>query len=80
MTGETSKKMLSANIHVEGVCNYHCSHCFATRLAKTRMTPEAWRPYLEYMKSIGITKVNLAGGEPFLYPHLEELCTLLKSM
>lgn len=44
------------------------------------MAPEQWKPYLEYLGSIGITKINLAGGEPFLYPYLDEICNLIKSM
>ncbi len=32
------------------------------------------------MKAKGVRKINIAGGEPMLYPHLDELCRLLKSM
>ncbi len=73
-------RIKSANIHVTGVCNYHCQHCFDRCLTHQFMAPEGWRPILDYLKSQGIEKVNIAGGEPFLYPHLDEICKLLKTM
>lgn len=75
-----SGKVQSANIHVCGRCNYHCSHCFDTCLTKEFMRPEGWIPILEHLKIKGVTKINIAGGEPTLYPHLTELCELIKSM
>ena len=77
---QNSRKVQSANIHLDGRCNYRCAHCFDTCLPKTGMAPEQWKGHLEYLKSIGITKINIAGGEPFLYPHLVEMCELIKSM
>lgn len=44
------------------------------------MTPDGWRPVLNYLKSQGVEKINIAGGEPFLYPDLNDLCMLLKTM
>ena len=70
----------SANIHVTGACNYRCEHCFDTCLAKSVMSPGEWEPRLLRLKSMGVTKINLAGGEPMLYPRLPELCCLAKSM
>ena len=32
------------------------------------------------MKARGVRKINIAGGEPMLYPYLDDLCRLLKSM
>ncbi|MCL2712550.1 MAG: viperin family antiviral radical SAM protein [Methanomassiliicoccaceae archaeon] len=70
----------SANIHVTGICNYRCKFCFAKSFSRKIMTPEQWRPYLTLLKEKKITKINVVGGEPFLYPHLMELCKLIKSM
>ena len=75
-----SRKVRSANIHLDGRCNYRCAHCFDTCLPKTCLRPEDWIDRLEHLKSIGITKINIAGGEPMLYPYLIEMCELLKSM
>lgn len=80
MNGEGTRQIMSANIHLDGRCNYRCAHCFDRCLPKKSMTCNEWIPHLEYLKSIGVTKVNLAGGEPFLYPHLAEMCKLTRSM
>ena len=80
MTETTMRKVRSANIHVEGACNYDCAHCFSRCLAKQRKTPNEWIGHLEHLKSIGITKINLAGGEPMMYPYIFEMCELIKSM
>lgn len=74
------KKIRSANIHVIGLCNYRCEHCFDRCLTHKYLAPEEWMPVLNYLRDSGIEKVNIAGGEPFLYPHLDEMCILLKSM
>ncbi len=74
------QKVKSANIHVTGVCNYHCKHCFDRCLTHEFMTPEEWKPILNYLQNEGVEKINIAGGEPFLYSHLNEMCILLKSM
>ena len=44
------------------------------------MTPDEWIPILSYLKDYGIEKINIAGGEPMLYPYLDELCLLIKKM
>ena len=82
MTAEDiqAKKVRSANIHIIGVCNYRCQHCFDRCLTHEYMTPGSWKPILNYLKEKGVEKINIAGGEPFLYPHLNEMCGLLKSM
>ena len=43
------------------------------------MKPKGWTAVLEHLESIGITKINLAGGEPVLYPFLSELVDLIRS-
>ena len=70
----------SANIHVFGKCNYRCEHCFDRHLTHRYLAPEEWQPVLNYLKSQGITKINFAGGEPTLYPHLRELIAKVKEM
>lgn len=76
---DESKKIRSANIHITGRCNYRCEHCFDACLAKAHLRPEAWKPALCHLRDVGVTKVNLAGGEPTLYPDILEMCELVKS-
>ena len=70
----------SANIHVFGRCNYRCEHCFDRCLTHEYLAPEDWIEVLTYLRSKGVEKVNLAGGEPMLYPFLDQMCHLVKGM
>jgi len=75
-----NNEIKSANIHINRICNYNCGFCFARNLDRSILTPEQWRSRLSYLKKEGVTKLNLAGGEPTLYPHFIELCHLAKEM
>lgn len=75
----TNNGIKSANLHVTGVCNYRCEHCFSRKLSNRCITPMEWEPILDYLKEIGVTKINFAGGEPVLYPHLKELAAMAKT-
>lgn len=78
---ESNTVIRSANIHVFGPCNYSCEHCFDRCLRRTRcMRPEGWLPVLDHLKGEGVTKINFAGGEPTMYPWLEELARIAKGM
>lgn len=68
----------SANLHINGACNYSCEHCFSRSLTHSIIGPKEWVPVIDYLKEIGIEKINLAGGEPTLYPYLKELLTIIK--
>ena len=70
----------SANLHIYGICNYRCEHCFDRCLTHEYLTPDEWQPVLDYLRDCGVTKINFAGGEPTLYPHLKELASRIKSM
>lgn len=74
-----SNGIKSANIHLTGICNYSCEHCFARCLSHKCLTPAQWEPIVDHLKRIGVTKINFAGGEPVLYPHLRELAAMIKS-
>lgn len=80
MERNTELGVQSANIHVIGACNYRCEHCFDRCLHRGSRKPEEWIPVLEYLKDQKVTKINVAGGEPTLYPHLKELLVILKRM
>ena len=69
----------SANIHLIGQCNMHCAFCFDRCLPKAFMEPREWVPVLDHLKRLGIEKINLAGGEPTLYPYLDEMVDIIKS-
>lgn len=70
----------SANLHITSECNYSCGFCFSRGLCYGRMDAEGWAPVLERLRSAGIEKVNIAGGEPFLHPDLEGICRAAKGL
>jgi len=74
------RKFKSANIHIYGKCNYRCVHCFDRCLTKNYMRPFDWVETLQFLKEYGVEKINLAGGEPMLYPFLDQMCYLVKGM
>jgi len=80
MQGETHNTFKSANIHIYGRCNYRCEHCFDRCLTHCFLAPEDWVDHLIFLKKSGIEKINLAGGEPTLYPFLDQMCYLVKGM
>ena len=67
------------NFHLTNACNYYCTYCFGKFPDKEQLTLEQACAVVDniarYFSKNGITdgRINLAGGEPLLYPHLEEL-------
>ncbi len=78
--GDSGKGFKSANIHIFGRCNYRCDHCFDRHLTHHYLRPEDWTEVLQFLKDSGFEKINLAGGEPTLYPFLDQMCYLVKGM
>ena len=59
-------------------CNYKCKYCFAEgeENKEIRILPiEKLKLVLKTAKEFGINKIKLTGGEPLLYPKMEELLT-----
>ena len=66
------------NFHVTDHCNYHCRYCFANFRRPDLPLEDAKRvvnAICSYFEENGITdgRINLAGGEPSIYPHLDAL-------
>ncbi len=59
------------------VCNFKCIYCppegETYHTPKAIFSPEAVCEVLDTAKSVGMTKVRFSGGEPLLYPHLEQV-------
>jgi radical S-adenosyl methionine domain-containing protein 2 len=61
---------VSVNYFPSRKCNYTCGFCFHTETSSFVLTiPEAQRG-LRLLQEAGMRKLNIAGGEPFLYPKL----------
>lgn len=72
-------RMNVINFHLINLCNYNCTYCFGKFPDKQELSlTDAYAVVdniARYFKTQGINdgRINLAGGEPLLYPHLEEL-------
>ena len=66
------------NFHITDKCNYHCKYCFAKfhqqdlPLEDAKRVIDAAHDYFA-VNGIENGRINIAGGEPMLYPHLEEI-------
>jgi len=68
------KKDYVVNLHVLENCNYRCEHCFAHFEQDGMLSIKKWKQIIDnIIKKTPIRRFNFAGGEPFLYPHLDEL-------
>lgn len=71
--------MNKINFHLTNACNFECKHCFGKFDGKEMLSLEKACSVVDnicrYFKQKGIKngEINLAGGEPLLYPHLDEL-------
>ena len=67
------------NWHLTNSCNYHCTYCFGkfpeTNMLSIEQAHIVVDNIARYFIRNKITDgaINLAGGEPLLYPHLDEL-------
>lgn len=57
-------------------CNLTCRHCLQYRHFKHDLDPAFCKRLLREATHIGIDRVSFSGGEPTLYPHLDEIVAL----
>lgn len=70
-TNEATGLPAAVNFHINRTCHAHCHFCFATfRDVEGQLTPARARRVLELLAEAGARKINFAGGEPTLHPHL----------
>ncbi len=74
------------NYHLTNRCNYLCTYCFGKFSGQPDPALEQAKQIIDridaYFKQCGIDKgrINLAGGEPTLYRHLDELIGYIHSL
>ena len=67
-------KPVAINYHLLRACNARCRFCFATfRDVSGRLTLAQSLSLLDALRAAGGEKLNFAGGEPTLHPHLGDL-------
>ncbi len=73
------------NYHITSVCNYHCQYCFVGFRERTPTKETAFKIVEEihkfFVKS-GVKggRINIAGGEPLLYPYLTDVINKANSL
>lgn len=72
------------NYHITDRCNYQCKHCFARfnqkelSLDDAKKVVDAIEVYFKEAKSEN-PRINLAGGEPLIYPYIDEIIDYISS-
>ena len=61
---------VSVNYFPSRKCNYTCGFCFHTETSSYVLPVDQVKHGLRLLKEAGMRKLNIAGGEPFLYPAL----------
>ena len=63
-------------------CNFCCPYCRPEAITPESQTnllsPDEWLTILGAFHQLGVRALRLTGGEPLLYPHLDELLRKLQ--
>ena len=69
------------NLELTNRCPFHCPQCYAAQDGSVRELPLSKAvERVRKAASLGIRFVNLSGGEPLLYPDLEELIRVCRDL
>ena len=74
------------NYHITDRCNFHCQYCFGKFIGRSELPLEDAKKIVDNMyayfleENIPDGKINFAGGEPLLYPYLDELVLYAHSL
>ncbi len=74
-------RLSTFQIHPSLRCNLACRHCYSVSgpHGATVMDKATILAAIADAASLGYRRVVISGGEPFLYPHLTELCTAARA-
>lgn len=75
---------LVANLYLTGECQARCSYCYvglvgAPKKPEREFTLEEWKQLIDDLYDRGTRLFALVGGEPLLYPHIDEIIEHLDS-
>lgn len=62
-------------IHLLDKCNLHCDHCYLNAQANgsTMLPIQLVERTISEASELGINSIQFSGGEPLLYPHIDEV-------
>lgn len=69
-------------IKLNTACNAKCEFCYAKNEPdsdKLALTLDEWKNLIDQAHDLGCYTVTLTGGEPLLYPHIEEIIRYVRS-
>ena len=77
-----TKRFRIVQIHPTLRCNLNCLHCYSSSgpTEKAAINLERLKPALKALSKQGFNAVSISGGEPFMYPQLEELFQYTKKL
>lgn len=68
----------TVNFHILAGCNMNCVFCYVVNLPKPHLVPSDAIRIVEMLPQAGFKKINFAGGEPMLYPGLDDVIRAAK--
>lgn len=74
-------RLLSMEIEFSRICNFRCSYCYVPTKSQlnNELTREEIQDVILQAKELGAGKIIILGGEPSIYPHIQEMITFLSS-
>lgn len=69
--------MANIILNITNRCNLNCLHCFRSDTNQDDMLLSVAKKIVRESHALNFSNVSLTGGEPALYPHLEELITYI---
>lgn len=71
-----------ALVQITERCNLHCAHCFvsSTQVGVDITLDDMVKAVLPRLQRARVTRLTLTGGEPFVHPHLLEICAAASGM
>ncbi|ACK90539.1 radical SAM protein [Bacillus cereus] len=65
--------------HITDRCFLSCPYCFATKTGKETELDKI-DDFMEVFKELGVQKIDIAGGDPLTYSHLDVICNKLSKL
>ena len=72
-------RLLSMEIEFSRVCNFRCSYCYVPgqHANPDELSRDEIKDVIRQAKELGARKIIILGGEPSIYPHLQEMLRFL---
>jgi radical SAM protein with 4Fe4S-binding SPASM domain len=74
-------RLLSMEIEFSRVCNFRCSYCYVPTKSQlaNELSRNECKDVILQAKELGAGKIIILGGEPSIYPHIQEMICFLAS-